>query len=102
VVEALVVEDSEAAALARELAERRGVSVEEAVVASLRETLAAAPPPPPAEPRPIRVPTLAEMTPEQRARYESLRALVREAGAFIRPGATSDHSDLYDEFGLPI
>ena len=37
--EALIVENDEAYALARELAERRGVSLEEAVVASLRSSL---------------------------------------------------------------
>ena len=37
--ETLIVENDEAYALARELAERRGVSLEEAVVASLRSSL---------------------------------------------------------------
>jgi hypothetical protein len=41
------------------------------------------------------------MTPAQWADYEALRALVREAAKHKLPGATSDHSDMYDEFGLP-
>ena len=41
------------------------------------------------------------MTPAQRADYEALRALAREAAKHKLPGATSDHSDMYDEFGLP-
>ena len=41
------------------------------------------------------------MTPAQRADFEALRALSREAAKHKLPGATSDHSDMYDEFGLP-
>lgn len=41
------------------------------------------------------------LTPEQKASYDSLKALAREAGKHKLPGATSDHSDLYDEHGLP-
>ncbi|GJD59706.1 type II toxin-antitoxin system VapB family antitoxin [Methylobacterium dankookense] len=101
--EALVIEGREAADLAHELAERRGVSVERAVVDSLREALsAAAGRPAGSVPGPVRVPTLKEMRPDQRARYERLQALALEGEALKKPGATSDHSDLYDEFGLPI
>jgi hypothetical protein len=42
------------------------------------------------------------MTPAQQASYGALMALSREASKHKRPGATSDHSDMYDEFGLPI
>ena len=52
--------------------------------------------------RPVRIPTLEELTPEQRADYEALGRLVQEAKPFIKPGATSDHGDMYDEYGLPI
>ena len=48
-----------------------------------------------------RLPTVEELTPTQRAEYEKLRALSREAAKHKLPGATSDHSDMYDEFGLP-
>ena len=43
-----------------------------------------------------------EITPAQRAGYEALRTLSHEAAKHKRPGATSDHSDMYDENGLPI
>ncbi len=42
------------------------------------------------------------MTPSQRTTYEALMALARETARRKKPGATSDHSDLYDENGLPI
>lgn len=101
--EALVIEDREAADLAHESAERRGVSVERAVVDPLREALsAAAVRPARSVPRPVRIPTLEEMTAAQRADLERLRTLVDGVQPRIKPGATSDHSDLYDEFGLPI
>ena len=48
-----------------------------------------------------RLPGREGMTPAQRADYEALRALSREAAKHKMPGATSDHSDMYDEFGLP-
>ena len=48
-----------------------------------------------------RSPTVEELTPSQREEYEKLRALSRESAKQKLPGATSDHSDMYDEFGLP-
>jgi hypothetical protein len=45
------------------------------------------------------LPTVEELTAEQRATYEYLRALSRESAESKLPGATSDHSDMYDEFG---
>ncbi|MBN8994375.1 MAG: type II toxin-antitoxin system VapB family antitoxin [Rhizobiales bacterium] len=48
-----------------------------------------------------RLPTVEELTPAQRAEYEALRALSREAAKRKRSGATSNHDDMYDEFGLP-
>lgn len=101
-MDALIVEDGEAAGLARELADRKGTSIGEAVVASLRASLESAPPTSSALTGTLPVPTLEQLTPEQRADYEDLRALVRAAQAYIVPGATSDHSYLYDENGLPI
>jgi hypothetical protein len=49
-----------------------------------------------------RLPKVEDMTPTQRAEYEALMALAKEAAKHKRPGATSDHSDMYDEKGLPI
>lgn len=43
-----------------------------------------------------------ELTSEQRADHESFMAFVQEFQKYKRPGATSDHRDMYDEFGLPI
>ena len=48
-----------------------------------------------------RLPTVEELTAAQRATYEYLRALSRESAKNKLPGATSDHSDMYDEVGLP-
>lgn len=103
--DALVIEDGEALALARDLAERRGTSVDEAVLSALRtasyEEIRARPETQ-ARPTPPRILTPDEMNPEQRARYDRLRALAKLGGSLKKPGATSDHSDLYDEHGLPI
>ncbi|HMN70234.1 MAG TPA: type II toxin-antitoxin system VapB family antitoxin [Rhodoblastus sp.] len=41
------------------------------------------------------------MTEKQRRDYEALRSIVDEVARHKLPGATSDHSDMYDEFGLP-
>ncbi|MEX0644153.1 MAG: type II toxin-antitoxin system VapB family antitoxin [Parvularculaceae bacterium] len=48
------------------------------------------------------LPKRENMTPAQRATYDGLMALARETARRKKPGATSDHGDLYDEFGLPI
>ncbi len=40
-------------------------------------------------------------TREQRAWLDEVRALAIEASRHKPPGMTSDHSDLYDEYGLP-
>lgn len=101
-MEALIVERDEALGLARELAERRGTSVDDAVVASLRAALRETPPTTRLSPQPPRVPSLEDLTPEQRADYEAMRALVRDIARYRAPGGTSDHSDFYDENGLPI
>lgn len=37
----------------------------------------------------------------KRERYEALMAIGRRVKATLPPGVTSDHSDLYDENGLP-
>ncbi|KQP16596.1 type II toxin-antitoxin system VapB family antitoxin [Methylobacterium sp. Leaf93] len=39
---------------------------------------------------------------EVERRYRELRALSARSAATKLPGATSDHSDMYDENGLPI
>ena len=42
-----------------------------------------------------------ELSPEQRAFVDELMTLARRSAAAAPPGMTSDHSDLYDEDGLP-
>lgn len=37
----------------------------------------------------------------KRRKYEAIMAIAREASKLFPPGATSDHSDLYDANGLP-
>jgi hypothetical protein len=49
-----------------------------------------------------KLPPVDDMTPTQRAGYEALRNLARRAVKYKHSGATSDHSYLYDEHGLPI
>jgi hypothetical protein len=46
-------------------------------------------------------PEVDALTPSQRATYEMLKNLTREAAKRKLPGGTSDHDDMYDEFGLP-
>ena len=41
------------------------------------------------------------LTPEQRQRHEAFMAFVRDLQQDVIPGSTSEHDDLYDEFGLP-
>jgi hypothetical protein len=48
-----------------------------------------------------RTPIRPELTTEQRAWLDEVRALSIESARHKPPGMTSDHSDLYDEFGLP-
>lgn len=47
------------------------------------------------------LPAVDGMTPTQLQRYEALRALAKRTAAQKLPGATSDHDDMYDEYGLP-
>ncbi|MEL6060141.1 MULTISPECIES: type II toxin-antitoxin system VapB family antitoxin [unclassified Methylobacterium] len=96
--EILVLESDEAIRLARELAERRGVSVDAAIVDSLRlarDALAtdkSAPGTAPSVP----------LTPEQQRRCDDLLELAQELAPFRKPGTGSDHSDMYDDSGLPL
>jgi hypothetical protein len=45
---------------------------------------------------------LPPLSPEAKERYDGLKALAAETARHAKPGATSDHSDMYDDFGLPI
>ncbi|WP_431282023.1 type II toxin-antitoxin system VapB family antitoxin [Humitalea sp. 24SJ18S-53] len=78
----LNIKDEALIADARRLAERRGTSI----TAALREAVAAA---------------LAQDAAAREARVQAILEIGRAAGKLVPPGVTSDHSDMYDENGLP-
>jgi hypothetical protein len=85
----LNIRSDEAHRLAHIIADRLDKPVVDVILEALREFGSTLPP-------------LDDLTPTQRAEYEALRDLARKAAKHKLPGATSDHSDMYDEFGLPI
>ena len=85
----LSIRSDEAYRLARAIAQETDQPIVQVVVAALRNYAA-------------ELPANDGMTPGQRATYEALTALSRKTAKGKKPGATSDHSDMYDEFGLPI
>lgn len=85
----LNIRSDEVYSLAHKIAARLGKPVGEAMLIALRDYGS-------------RLPKVDDMTPTQRAEYEALMALAREAAKHKKPGMTSDHSDMYDEKGLPI
>jgi len=87
----LNIRSDEAHRLAAALAKRTNMSTTKVVEAALRELDRRTPPGSPLE-----------LTPEQEAEHQAFMALAREAAKHLLPGATSDHSDMYDEHGLPI
>lgn len=84
----LNVTSDEAFEVAHDLAQRLKKSTDEVAETALREYNARQP--------------SDELTPEQKAFVDDIMALASQAAAAARPGATSDHSDFYDENGLPI
>jgi hypothetical protein len=84
----LSVRSDEAYNLAHIIAEETGQPIIQVILTALRDYGS-------------KLPAKDGLNPEQRATYETLRALSREASKHKLPGATSDHSDMYDEFGLP-
>jgi hypothetical protein len=85
----LNVRSDEAYRLAHTIARETGRSLADVVVTALRK-------------HGDSLPKREDLTPSQRAEYEALMALARRTAKHKKPGATSDHSDLYDENGLPI
>ena len=73
---------------AHRIAARLGKPLAEAMLIVLRECES-------------RLPEVDELTPSQRTTYEMLKRLTREAAKHKPPDATSEHDDMYDEFGLP-
>ena len=79
----LNIKNEEVHRLARQLADETGTSMTAAIGVALREKLARL-----------------ERENGREGRIERLRAMLDELGP-PPPGLTSDHSDLYDEDGLP-
>ena len=73
---------------AHRIAARLGKSLPEAMLIVLREYESG-------------LPEVGDLTTAQRETYELLRSLSREAVKHKLPGTTSDHDDMYDNFGLP-
>jgi hypothetical protein len=84
----LNIRSDEAYRLAHTISEETKQPVVQVIVSALRDYGA-------------KLPERDGLTPTQRAERDALRAIAREAAKHKLPGATSDHSDMYDEFGLP-
>ena len=85
----LNIRSDEAYERAHRLAKRRGESVTTVITEALRQ----------AEEH---YPTPREVPPEEAAEtIRVLHELSQRASKAKKPGATSDHSDFYDEYGLP-
>jgi len=85
----LNIRSDEAYRIAHDIAGRLNVSTTEVVVKALRDYGTRVAPP------------IEGMTPTQRSEYKALMNLARRTAKAKKPGATSDHSNLYDDFGLP-
>jgi hypothetical protein len=85
----LNVRSDEAYRIAHDIADRLKVSATEVVVKALRDYGARV------------APSIEGMTPTQHSDYKALMRLARLTAKAKKPGATSDHGDLYDDFGLP-
>ncbi len=84
----LNIRNDEVYRLAHEVAADMGKPVSEAILALLRAYK-------PREQEPEK------LTSEQRAWLQEVLALAIESAKHAPPGMTSDHSDMYDEYGLP-
>lgn len=83
----LNIRSDEAYEIAHRAAKQSGKSVTEIVTEALRARHG---------------PSAREVSPEDAAEtLKILTELSREGGRRKKPGATSNHDDLYDEFGLP-
>lgn len=76
---------------ASRLSRRLGISTTEVVLRAL-DTL---------DRKTYRAPTYADLTDEQRADVDRILAMAKDVRRTLSPGVTSDHSDMYDENGLP-
>jgi antitoxin VapB len=82
----LNIKDETLIAEAKALAELIGTSTTEAIRRAVHERLARE--------------TMARDA-ERRRRYEAIMEISERTAKLFPPGSTSDHSDLYDENGLP-
>jgi hypothetical protein len=85
----LNIRSDEAFRIAHDIAGRLNVSTTEVVVKALRDYGARV------------APSVEGMTPTQRSEYNALMRLARRTARSKKAGATSEHADLYDDFGLP-
>jgi len=85
----LNIRSDEAYQIARDIAKQLGITTTEAVLQALRNYGSK-----------MR-PSLDGMTPTQQAEFKALMKLARRSARHKKPGATSEHSDMYDDYGLP-
>jgi len=85
----LNVRSDEAFRIAHDIADRLNVSTTEVVIKALRDYGARV------------APSVEGMTPTQQSEYKALMSLAKRTAKAKKPGAKSDHGDLYDDFGLP-
>ncbi len=88
--EELRIDSEKAKLLAEELAARTGETVAQAVEHALEQKLASLGPP--------KKPSQDEID----VAWKEVEARAKALRASLPPGVTSDHSDMYDEYGLPI
>lgn len=83
----LNIRSDEAYQLAHRVAKESGKSVTEVVTQALRQ---------------VHGPLSREVSPEEAAEtYRILMELAHQGGRRKKPHVTSDHTDMYDEYGLP-
>ncbi|MDE1568914.1 type II toxin-antitoxin system VapB family antitoxin [Aquabacter sp. P-9] len=91
----LNIRSDEAVETAKRLAKRHGLTTTEVVVQALRRLERA-------DQSSADQPSAYQMTSDQVAHFNALLRLSEESARQARPGATSDHRDMYDDNGLPI
>jgi hypothetical protein len=87
----LNIRNDEVYARAKHLAKRYGLSTTAVVLKALRQL----------DTDVVVLPPYDSLPPESKRDHDHFKELARKAREEMGPLATSDHSDLYDEFGLP-
>jgi hypothetical protein len=93
----LNIRSDEAYELAHDRAKRSGKTIAEVVTDALRVY----PVPTPTHGRDEDIPVPANFSPEQAQRHRDTLRWIESIQKYKRPGASSNHDWLYDEFGLP-